>query len=264
MHKQYLPVYISLILVTFVGLYLPFAYGRAMRTSAVSPIAHALNVGGRIPSVSNVAIHRTSPYTVTTIDYPYFTGELSVINAPIENMMGELIAQHEKNSKENWNARIATESKKGEFAQFPSDSEKFPLHATWSITQFDGDRMSLLIRYDEFSGGAHGSEHVVTYNYDMKQHRLLTLSDLYGGDPEYLNKVSSSAIDELIADRKRMTMQQDISDYELKWIHEGAAPKLENFRSFTTYEHQITFYFDQYQVGPYAIGMPVVTLYLPQ
>jgi hypothetical protein len=121
----------------------------------------------------------------------------------------------------------------------------------------------VLVQYDEFSGGAHGSEDSVSFNYDMKAHRMMTIADLFPGNPGYLDKLSQTAVEALIADRKNATGESTVSDFELKWIGEGAGPKAENFDVFTTHENRLTIYFGQYQVGPYAIGMPRIDIPLP-
>jgi hypothetical protein len=43
-------------------------------------------------------------------------------------------------------------------------------------------------------------------------------------------------------------------------ISDGTAPDADNFGTFTFTPNTITIYFQQYQVGPYSIGMPTVTI----
>jgi len=45
----------------------------------------------------------------------------------------------------------------------------------------------------------------------------------------------------------------------MEMINSGTEPKEENFSVFTfTRDRKVKIYFAQYQVGPYAIGMPEV------
>lgn len=262
MNKQHVPLYLSLAIVIVLGGYLIYDL-RKFIPEVLPSLVKSSGVAVAPDTVSNISIHRQGKYTRTDVDYPHFSGELAVLNAPIEKVINEGIAAHDKNSAENWKARVDTAEPKGSVSSTPGEQERFPFHASWSLTQFDSERVSVFLEYDEFSGGAHGSENNVTFNYDMKMHKVSTLADLFPGDVEYLNKVSKAAIGALVEDRKKATGESLISDDELKWISEGAAPKIENFQIFSTQGNRLTLYFGQYQVGPYAIGMPKVELWLP-
>jgi hypothetical protein len=264
MHKQqHLPIHLTLIFVIFVGAYMTYEFG-ARTQSMTTPTALQAESSLRAqPAVTNISRHVHTLYAQSAVDYPQFSGELAALNGPIEKLIMEGIRAHDKASEENWKARLQYADPKGSIPEVPAANDRFPYHASWSLTQFDSDRVSGLIDYDDFSGGAHGSAAIAVFNYDMKTHRPMMLADLFPNDKDYLQKVSKAAISALVDDRKNATGQATISDYELKWINEGAAPKVENFQNFTTHGNRLTLYFGQYQVGPYAIGMPQIELWLP-
>jgi hypothetical protein len=263
MNKQHIPIYLSLAFVIIVGVFFVFEFIVVAPQAEAPTVTSPTGMLPVAPFVYNVSDHHVDTYTRTDVDYPHFSGELEVLNKPIEELIAGGIREHDKASAENWKARVETADPKGSIPEVPATAELFPYHATWSLTQFDTDRVSVLVEYDEFSGGAHGSAGVATFNYDMKQHRVITIGDVVPSQPAGLNKLSADVVKSLIDERKSGTQQAALSPDELKWINEGAGPKLENFANFTIHGNIITFYFSDYQVGPHAIGMPKIQLPFP-
>lgn len=104
--------------------------------------------------------------------------------------------------------------------------------------------MTLYVYY--YMGGAHGNTTVYTFNYDLDKNKEYRLSDLFEG--EYLKVISDYCIKEISGD--------EYTDDE--WVRSGAAPEAENFKAFTLSQKGILIHFQQYQVLPYAAGMPEV------
>ncbi|HXK38188.1 MAG TPA: RsiV family protein [Candidatus Paceibacterota bacterium] len=263
MNKQHIPIYLSLLFIVFVGTFFIFEFFAVTPKAEAPTITTPLSIATTTPLVFNVSDHHVGTYTRTEVDYPQFMGELEVLNAPIATLITEGIKEHDKASMENWKARAETADPRGSISDTPSQAELFPYHATWSLMQFDAERVSVLVEYDEFSGGAHGSGGVHTFNYDLKQHRVVAIDDIVGGDISTLEKLSADAIALLIEERKRTLDESVLSPVEIQWINDGAGAKYENFENFTIHGNRITFYFSDYQVGPHAIGMPTITLPFP-
>jgi hypothetical protein len=82
------------------------------------------------------------------------------------------------------------------------------------------------------------------------------LADIFSGQENYLQKISDYCVAELA---KQITKNAGNTDGA--WIQDGAGPVAENFSKFLINKDSITFYFEQYQVAPYAwgnfeVGMP--------
>ncbi|MDP3882811.1 MAG: RsiV family protein, partial [Candidatus Staskawiczbacteria bacterium] len=90
---------------------------------------------------------------------------------------------------------------------------------------------------------------------DLKNNKDIQLSDLFPGQPDYLQKISDFSIQNLAAQ-----MQAKIGGTDGAWIDQGANPSLENFSIFLINKDNIIFYFPEYQVAPYAAGSFQVTM----
>ena len=96
-----------------------------------------------------------------------------------------------------------------------------------------------------FMGGAHGNTDVETFTYDALG-KLVTLDDFFAAP--YLEKV---------ADLSRTYFYNTLGDYaNPEMIDPGTTATSTNFSAWYPTDQNITFIFQQYQVGPYVIGMP--------
>ncbi|MGH2575824.1 MAG: DUF3298 domain-containing protein [Ignavibacteria bacterium] len=98
--------------------------------------------------------------------------------------------------------------------------------------------------YSYYSGAAHPNTFFISLNYDLKQSKVLSLSDMFSEG--YLKKISDICVDELT---KRFEAGAD-----LNWINEGAGPKEDNFKVFNLTEKRLLITFHAYQVAPYVAG----------
>ncbi|MEN6410258.1 MAG: DUF3298 domain-containing protein [Anaerolineaceae bacterium] len=97
------------------------------------------------------------------------------------------------------------------------------------------------------SGAAHPGSTAITLNYDLANHRVLNLPDLFQTDQPYLQVISDECIRQLKA--------RDIGADE-----SGAAPVLENFTRWNLTPEGLVITFDPYQVAAYAAGLQQVTI----
>jgi hypothetical protein len=94
------------------------------------------------------------------------------------------------------------------------------------------------------TGGAHGGTIVRTFTYDANK-KLVTLDDIFDG--AYLEKISVLARTYLSKKLGEDTVPQMLA--------EGTAPTPDNYSAWILSDDSITFIFQQYQVGPYVIGL---------
>ena len=97
-----------------------------------------------------------------------------------------------------------------------------------------------------FSGAAHPNNSNFSINYDLENHKEVSLSDLL--ETGWENKISEICIREITKQKQEWGIEP--SD----WLSEGAGPKAENFKVFNVTKKGILITFPTYQVGPYVEG----------
>jgi hypothetical protein len=123
------------------------------------------------------------------------------------------------------------------------------LDVGYEITAANKDFISALFYFNEYiRGAAHPNTTTESFNYDLKRNAAVSLADLFAPNSDYLKVISEYSIREL---KKLKTTG---------WAEEGAGPKIENFHSWNITPSGLRFTFDNYDVGPYAVGEHVVVI----
>lgn len=103
--------------------------------------------------------------------------------------------------------------------------------------------------YSSFAGTAHPSHYSISINYDLKNNKVLTISDLFTGN--YLDIISKNSIAQIIKQKKEHSDGEPIDTTD---IYMGAGPKKENFEVFNLSKDSLFISFPEYQVGAYVEG----------
>lgn len=112
----------------------------------------------------------------------------------------------------------------------------------------DKNLISLIIYYYQFTGGAHGTTTFETYNIDIKNSKLLNLSDI-------LDKNVEDAI------KQEITRQiQSQSEYFFPESVEYILKDNIFNRNFLMEATALTFIYPHYEIAPYATGMPMFSI----
>ncbi len=99
-----------------------------------------------------------------------------------------------------------------------------------------------------FTGGAHGSSVLHTKTFDLATGREYTLDQVFKRETPYLQTLSQLT-------REQLQQQDKLgNDYQEFMVEPGTAPDKENFTHFVLKENSVVFYFEDYQVAPYAAG----------
>jgi hypothetical protein len=98
-------------------------------------------------------------------------------------------------------------------------------------------------------GAAHPNSYTEVLNYDVKAGKKLKLGDLFKPSVKYLQTISDFCIKDL-----KKQSKANGSSLPDDMIASGAAPKAENYKSWTITRKGLSITFDAYQVGPYAAG----------
>jgi hypothetical protein len=210
----------------------------------------------------NVSYTLETDHGIIEVDYPQFTGSARGLNKEIMKYVEGVRVSFEENARENARARRETATSPEELALAEEVGKGMYLLVDWEKAQIDNKRVSVLIRTSAYSGGAHGGEFTKSFNWDMKRHRVLALSELFPGDKDYLSHLSKISIERL--SEKFKDEEGRLDDGALNWIKEGTAPKIENFSVFTINGDVLRIYFQEYQVAPYVAGAPHVDIDISQ
>lgn len=98
-------------------------------------------------------------------------------------------------------------------------------------------------------GQMHPIDYPVTVNYDLALERPIQLRDIFKPNSKYLTAISKYSYAEL---------QRRYGDNFM--MKDGTAPKAENFEHWNLTPEGLLISFDDYQVGPHAMGQPVLLI----
>ena len=210
----------------------------------------------------------SDPYMTFDVKYPTFKNANESFNQSILDLLNKQITEDRETSKNNWKARYDTRVAGDNITEFPTADEKFSFNSNFKVIQSNSSYISFVLNYGGFTGGAHGYEINATFNYDVKNQKILTVKDIFPNNPDYLKYLSDASRKYLVSqyatlsdEDKKGSTEEAIKEYTKNMtdmINQGTEPKEENFSSFTFTPDKIRIYFADYQVGPHAIGMPEV------
>jgi hypothetical protein len=110
--------------------------------------------------------------------------------------------------------------------------------------------VSFIIRFDSYAGGANGNQEIQTFNYDISEHKIMTLADLFPGKTDYLTSIAST-----IRSQLAQTMSNNSNgNAPTDMLDAGTEPTIDNFKDFTFDHYTATFYFPKYAVAPGSFG----------
>jgi uncharacterized protein len=107
----------------------------------------------------------------------------------------------------------------------------------------------------QYTGGAHGMMQHPTLVIDRQSGQRVPPSGLFRPDSDWL-KVLSAYCYQALADR-------DLFDADDDWLREGTAPEAKNYENLLPLPDGLRVMFEQYQIGPYAIGFHEVLVPYP-
>lgn len=205
----------------------------------------------------------SSDYAVVSGSYPVFKNADATFNANMADFVQTAIQDQFENSAENYKSRVDTALPSENIPTVPEAADRFPMSIKTNIARNDARIISVVIRIDQYTGGAHGQEIIQTFNYDLDTKTQITVQSLMQKYPDFLEKVSILARAEL---RLKLAEDAQVSQSEIntEMLNDGTSPIPENFSLFTfPDDSHITLYFTRYQVAAYVFGSPKITLLFP-
>ena len=174
------------------------------------------------------------------IDYPVFEKE-PLLNAQVSDIV-------QKNF-EAFNSEFFS-------AEAPAYPQAFEFDIDSSSVYEDTNHISFLLTVYQFTGGAHGSTTLIPITYSKQTKKLLSLEEaVQPARKDWLATLSTEARKQLNAQVKKQKFSSDED-----WINKGTEPTKENFAIFKLEKNSVRIIFSQYQVGPYASGMPEIVV----
>jgi hypothetical protein len=267
------PVLISavVLLIFILGLYLGTKYNSPKEsedTTQTEPVAETpepeLLVDKSLSTDKTYTV--LHPYTTFKVAYPQFKNATPDFNKKIAEQVNAGIEQQKKDSEYSWKARYETQSAGEDISQFPSKDDKFYYDVSWQATQENNRFISFLLVTSAYAGGAHGYEVLSSFNYDVIKKQEITLADLFANDPDHLDTISEFSRKDLTAQfRKKLSVktkdeEKTFQDSIVPMMLGGTTPDEINFSVFTFTDDNITFYFNQYQVAPYSMGLSKIVM----
>jgi hypothetical protein len=162
-------------------------------------------------------------------------------------------------------AALAT-AVEGELAAFEARSEApvdglmgvDDLEMDFTVALLTPELLSLrLLTYTYASGAAHGGTVMRPWSFDLRTGERLSLDDLFADDAAYLPALARAA-------RQRLLPALGFDRSSRAWVRDGTRPTQENYAGWALTDEGLQITFAQYQVAPYAEGMPVTVIPWPE
>lgn len=102
-----------------------------------------------------------------------------------------------------------------------------------------------LLIYSYYTGGAHGNQEKISFNYDKETNKRIYLDDFFVGEEEDYLSVLAALGDKYF-----------FSEFGNSYFDEGLRPITENWQNWYIENDSIVFIFQTYQVVPYVYGSP--------
>lgn len=218
-------------------------------------------VSPEIPSenglqISINSVSQTDNFYNIKAEYPQFD-DAKAFNDKISTLINGEIDTFKKESKDNWDARIATTPPGQTVPENPS--EPFDFIATWNPVQLNKKYLSFVINIYDFTGGAHGVNEVHAFNHDVLQKKEITINDFLGNSSQALQKLSQIAAQQVTSQIQSSGVQ--IDSVLTQMIQQGTQPTPDNYSNFNFNYNSLTIYFQQYQVAPGYVGPVTITIF---
>ncbi len=101
------------------------------------------------------------------------------------------------------------------------------------------------------AGAAHPNSYTEVVNFDLKNGKLIKLTDLFQPGAKYLQTLSNYCIQDL---KKQAKAQGEGALLDEDWIKKGAGAELDNYANWAITKKGVEITFDPYQVAAYAAG----------
>lgn len=189
-------------------------------------------------------------YLSITTKCPYINGEGEVyekMNKTMEDYVASIIAEAKTQKAEAKEFKKLYKDVVG-YTSFSLDAEV--------MYQKDGIISVLFSGYDYPIGAAHGSPYRQTFTFDTETGEVLSMEELLGKTTAEVRKLLNKKVKKLI--------QKEPEGFYENALSIAKQIMKENPGNFYVTEKGLVYYFNAYDIAPYAAGMPEVIVSLPK
>lgn len=222
----------------FQGRGLMLADGPLLRGTINGHLTVADRAGNILMKDQDLSLLEGGVKSRTVTWYPH---EHSFITYPVLEGMSDTGLQDELN-------RVIEEKAKGfwRFRPDPEDPYFFPIVEVYSTVQIKKDLMHIDLLEYEYWFGAHGGHTWDNVYVNIRNGKVYTLDDLFKSPAEARKRLSGK-VSEAMAEERGKYFEDEVQPEQLQRFH------LE--------DEGLLIYFDEYEIAPYAAGMP--EFYIP-
>lgn len=164
------------------------------------------------------------------------------IDSKVKEKINNAITKHVDEFKEfikDYNEDVEKLRKQGFKSNYAAD-------INYKITCNKNDVLSIVMFNYTYTGGAHGSTIATAYNFDIKTGELIKLTDVFKEGKDYISRLDAI----IKADIKSRYGDGYITFETIS----NSKDEIKNF--FLANDGSLVIYFQQYEIGAYALGIP--------
>nr|WP_198044734.1 DUF3298 and DUF4163 domain-containing protein [Lysinibacillus timonensis] len=189
----------------------------------------------------------TEIYKEDFLKYPQIVG---LKNLEAQKKINEILLNHVKTSFEGYQKlkKEMEEYKRGVDCVKQAPTCNYSYNTYYEVKYNQTGKLSILIYDATYSGGAHGLEGVTTYNFNIQNGKRYTLDDLVSNQNDYVTL--TDYVKHYMKEHRDVFFDQEI-------LKKFTLSKMTHFY-FT--QEGIDLIFQQYEVAPYAVGHPTISI----
>lgn len=189
--------------------------------------------------VTNLVVKEKSDIMETDLNIPVVSGPL---DSGVLSTINQRFEEDAMKLKQTLEAEVKDYAAECKAAGYPV--RPYQLFTRYKQCSLNNDILSLYVDYYQFTGGAHGITNRQAYNIDLKTGKLLPLAELFKPGYDY-----KKVIDQEI--RRQIALEPD-SYFEGDMGFKG----ITNEQNYYLDSENLVVYFNQYEIAPYAAGIP--------
>ncbi len=207
-------------------------------------------------SLNDLMYYRTIPVFRYDINYPFFTTTCSSSAANSINSHYASLAKQKESYCRNTLFPQAAENAQFIQVNYPPFNT-YEFHMTYEVTYNSNCITSLYLEEYTFMGGAHGATVRTSDTWDFRSGNKMELKDFFKHNPNYRQDLENWIIHQI--SQKTKDNQTAYFDDYAKLVKDTFQPD-----SFYLIPQGIIIYFQQYDIAPYASGIPEFLIPFPQ
>lgn len=181
-----------------------------------------------------------SKYTID-IKYPQIVG---LGDSDVEKTINSQIKLQVDNYIAGFKKEVASASNTAVPPQLQAN-----LTITFTPAQMDDEIVSFAWNVSDMqAGAAHPNNYTNVFNYSVSENKMITLSNLFKPNSNYLNVLETQATPPLKAKLEKENY------YFAEMFNPGVTPTAQNYQNFLLDKNNLVIIFDYYQVAPYVVG----------